>query len=208
MSTSKDFCQADHTSTEDLLSECTSYWKSGTLSQSATPAKKLEPDFHYDFISFLGVAQRLEIDFVPITWQPALDNVGEGGTAEIREALLDLQMSYAFKRIKQSQQDESRIFRELTSEILVLGHGSIREHPNIIRLEGICWDIPPGDEKVWPVLVFEKTQCGDLETFANSDAGKIMCFEDRLKLCLDVGTAVKDLHSCREQLKVSSYCIR
>lgn len=124
----------------------------------------------------------------------------------ICEALINLQMSYAFKRYKPSEQDKAKIFQELISEISVLGHGSIRSHPNITRLEGIAWDIPRGSNKVWPVLVFEKTKCGDLEKFANSQAGKIMGFEDRLKLCVDVGTAVNDLHSYCEPLNVSSLC--
>jgi hypothetical protein len=203
MSTPKDFGQADITHVEDQLSGCISYWRSGTLFQTAAAAASVKPRSHYNFVSFLGIAQRQQIDFLPITWQPALDKVGEGGTAEIREALINLQTSYAFKRFKPSDQDEGKVFRELISEISVLGHESIRSHPNITRLEGISWDIPRGGKNVWPVLVFEKTKCGDLEKFAHSQAGKIMGLEDRLKLCVDVGTAVNDLHSFREPFNIS-----
>ena len=52
-----------------------------------------QSDIHCDFLSFLGIAQMLRIDFLPITWQPALETVGHGGTAEIRQALVNLQMS-------------------------------------------------------------------------------------------------------------------
>jgi hypothetical protein len=202
MSTSNDLRQADPPNVEDRsFDTLTSFWKSGIFSQSAALAKVVAPDLHYDFISFLGVAQRLGIDFHPITWQPALDKVGEGGTADIRQALINLQMSFAFKRLKwprQARSDESRSLLALICEVSVLGHPLIRNHPNIIKLEGICWDISPGDEKVWPVLVFEKTQNGDLDRFMNSDAGKSLCLEERLKLCTDVATAVKDMHLCRE----------
>jgi serine/threonine protein kinase len=112
-----------------------------------------------------------------------------------------LQMSYAFKRIKWSRlarSNESRNFQALISEVLVLGHPLIRKHPNIIRLEGICWDFPPGDDRVWPVLVFEKAQNGDLARFLNSDPGKHINFENRLKLCANVAAALKFMHSCRE----------
>jgi Protein tyrosine and serine/threonine kinase len=202
MATSKDLRQADPPNVEDRsFDTLTSFWRSRIFSQSATPAKAAAPDLHYDFISFLGVAQRLRIDFLPITWQPALDKVGEGGTADIRQALINLQMSFAFKRLKWPRQvgsDESRSFLALISEVSILGHPSIRNHPNIIKLDGICWDISPDDEKVWPVLVFEKAQNGDLDRFMNSDTGKSLCLEERLKLCSDIATAVKDMHSYRE----------
>jgi hypothetical protein len=157
-----------------------------------------------NLITCLAVAQKLEIDFLPITWQPALSKVGAGGTAEIRQSLISLQMSFAFKVIKDAewvdkidktqQPREMRTrFQALISEISVLGHPSIREHPNIISLMGICWDILSSG-CVWPVLVFEKTVIGDLWSFAGSEEGKNASIETRLKLCADVATAVGDLH--------------
>jgi serine/threonine protein kinase len=159
-----------------------------------------QSDIHCDFLSFLGIAQTLKIDFLPITWQPALENVGHGGTAEIRQALVNLQMSFAFKRLTpaelpQSITDETKSFRTLIAEISVLGHPSIRDHPNIIRLEGICWDVVPGGEKVWPVLVFEKARHGDLHTFMEQAEGKRLTLEERLNVCADIAMAVNDMHS-------------
>lgn len=182
-------------------SDYTPFWRDGSLIQSAAPEKRVQSDTHYDFLAFLGLAQRIEIDFLPITWQPKLEVVGRGGTAEIWQALINVQTSFAFKRIKQSRQaslDERTIFQDLILEILALGNELIRSHPNMVRLEGICWDIRPGEEKIWPVLVFEKAQYGDLEKFTNSDRGKIMRFEDRLRLCVQIGTAIKDMHSFSE----------
>lgn len=158
----------------------------------------------YNLITFLAIAQKLEIDFLPIKWQPALSKVGAGGTAEIRQSLIHLQMSFAFKIIKDAEWidkiDETQRLREvktrfqaLVSEISVLGHPSVREHPNIISLLGICWDILPSG-CVWPVLVFERTALGDLWSFAESGEGKNISIETRLKLCADVATAVRDLH--------------
>ena len=176
---------------------------SGTLSHHATPAEISHADIHYDFISFLAVAQRRKFDFLPITWQPALDDVGRGATAEIRQSFINLQMSFAFKRmtpLNSLQQGERgyRAFRALISEVSVLGHPSIRKHPNVINLEGICWDVVGEEEAVWPVLVFEKTQYGDLCKFMESDVGLRMSMGDRLKLCVDIATAVMDMHSSRE----------
>jgi serine/threonine protein kinase len=198
MSTSSNFQELSASNNyPQPLDTLPSFWRSGNFSQSATSAQTNSLDSHHDFISFLAIAQRLKIDFLPITWQPALDRVGEGRTAEICQSLINLQTSFAFKRFKWSL-DESSNFRALISEISVLGNSLTRNHPNIIRLEGICWDIPPGDVKVHPVLVFEKTQYGDLEQFVDSATGSKMELQDRLKLCVDIGAAILAMHSNRK----------
>jgi hypothetical protein len=48
---------------------------------------------------------------------------------------------------------------------------------------------------VWPVLVLEKSQYGDLYNFATLPVGRELCFAKRLKLCVDVGTAISDMHN-------------
>jgi hypothetical protein len=190
--------------TDDLtFSDLVSFAKSGNYYQSATLARGTPADTPYDFLSILGIAQTLKIDFLPITWQPALEMVGHGGTAEIRQALVDLQMNFAFKRLisvepTQSTTDETKSFRTLIAEISALGHPLIRDHPNIIKLEGICWDVVPGGEKVWPVLVFEKARHGDLQTFMEQAEGKRLSLEERLNLCADITIAVHDMHSNSE----------
>jgi hypothetical protein len=173
-----------------------SFSKFGIPFQSAAPAIVRPSSIPHDFLTFLGIAQSLKIDFLPITWQPALDTVGQGGTAEIRQALINLQTSFAFKRlISTLPAEEARNFQALIAEISVLGQPSIRDHPNIITLEGICWDVIPETEKVWPVLVFEKARLGDLLAFMEQGAGKKLSLEDRLKLSVDIATAVAEMHS-------------
>jgi len=87
-----------------------------------------------------------------------------------------------------------QIFRALTNEIIVLGHRSIREHPNIGHLQGICWDIAP-DDTPWPVLVFEKSEYEDLYDFAQRPIGRAMGIDERVKLCVDIGSAIQYMHS-------------
>jgi hypothetical protein len=177
----------------------TGFHSSGRFIQSATPVREYGSNRRHDFISFLATAQALDIDFLPITWQPALESIGKGGTADIREAYINIQSSYAFKRVKRSRQNqvtENEIFRALISEILVLGQPSIRSHPNIIRLDGICWDILPSASGVWPALLFEKSELGDAEKFVHSDFGKSTSWSDRLGLCADVGSAIHEMHFC------------
>ena len=157
-------------------------------------------DSHCDLISFLAVAQTLDVDIYPIVWQPALDDIGLGGTAEIRQALMNLQISFAFKCTKQSQltwQEDVEMYRRLMSEVSVQAHPPIRDHPNVIMLEGVCWDLLP-DGGIWPVLIFEKTKFGNLAQFLASDEGKAQSFEMRLSLSADIAFALGDVHLCGE----------
>jgi hypothetical protein len=98
--------------------------------------------------------------------------LGSGGAGEANQSLVKLYTSFSFK-----------ISIALISEILVLRHRPIRNRLNIISLEGICREIPLGAEEIWPVLVSEKTQYGDLGIFACSNARKALRFEERLQLC-------------------------
>ena len=166
------------------------YYRAGYCSQSAAPIETAALDQSYDFIDILAVAQKMNIDFLPITWQPALDGVGKGGTAEIRQSLIELQMSFAFKRFKT---DKPNILDIIISELLVLGHPSLRKHPNIIPLQGICWDFSH-DEKVWPVLVFEKAQMEDMTRFMGSSSARLLSMNDKLTLCGGIAAAVRDMH--------------
>jgi hypothetical protein len=179
----------------------TRYTKSRTSFESAAPLQLHDSSGIFDFYSFLGVAQSLHIDFLPITWQQALEDVGIGGTSHIRQAPVNAQMSFVFKCFKEeAREDERKAFRALVSEISVLGHPSIRNHPHISRLEGVCWEIERAnnDKRIWPVLVFEKSPHGDLETFSSSTVFRQMSLRHRLDLCIDIGTAILDMHICRK----------
>jgi hypothetical protein len=114
-----------------------------------------------------------------------LEIVGRGATAEISQSFVNTWLSFVFKRFtlsKISEEDEHRAFEALITEASVLAHPAIRQQPNIINLEGICWDISKDGERVWPVLVFEKTEYGDLHRFIGSDVGRAMGFHEKLKL--------------------------
>ena len=176
-----------------------SFTSSGHFSASATLASAVATSTPYDLLTFLGIAQSLNIDFLPITWDAGQASIGQGGTAEISQSSVDLETAFAFKRLSPvnsalSEAQQTTIFKALIAEISVLGHKSIRGHGNINRLEGICWDIEPESEKVWPAFVFEKTQHGDLMTFMNHAAGTRLDLRNRLRLCAEIATAVSDLH--------------
>ena len=98
----------------------------------------------------------------------------------------------AFKRFHDSENSDDS-FLPMMSEVLILSQPPIQNHPNIVDLEGICWEIKPTKEKAVPVLVFEKAPW-DLQQFMNVREGMDMAIEDRLNLCADVGGAIATLH--------------
>jgi hypothetical protein len=154
-------------------------------------------DSECDLLTFLAVSQSMQVDILPITWQVTRDIVGKGGTSRINEAAINVQTSFAFKCVSNKQKRETpkaRIFQTLIIEVTVLSHHLLREHPHIVELQGICWDVPADDE-VWPVLVFEKTHFGDLYNFLRLPVGRAFSIAERLKLCVDVATAIIDMHA-------------
>lgn len=185
------------------------YSRSGFNLESATLENR---QHHFDLITFLGIAQKLHIDFLPITWQPALDYIGQGATAEIRQASANLQFSFAFKRPvfdpRLGFEDlERRLLPCLIAEISILGLKSIRNHPNINKLEGICWEVVPSEEErlsrealcvsrtggIVPVLVFEKARYGDLRSFMMQQAGRKLSFAQRIGICTDIAKALAEM---------------
>ena len=102
---------------------------------SARPVHASNQYADYNFIAVLGLAQRLRIRFLPITWQAALGRVGKGGQAGIHQALINVQTSFAFKLFQRPQQHP---FREIAQEMMALSHPVMRKHEHIITLEGIC----------------------------------------------------------------------
>ena len=190
-------------------SQLISFTTSGTFSLSATLASSAaatKTGTPYDLLTFLGIAQSLNIDFLPITWDAGEASIGQGGTAEISQSSVNLETAFAFKRLSPiesalSEAQQTTIFKALIAEIFVLGHKSIRGHGNVNRLEGICWDIEPESGRVWPAFVFEKTQHGDLKTFMDHGAGARLNLRNRLRLCAEIATAVSDLHLSGEQSK-------
>jgi hypothetical protein len=148
-----------------------------------------------DFISFLAIAQALKIRFLPIPWDEARNDIGSGGTGRISQALANIQASFAFKRVRDTDKREDDIFQALANEITILSHDTIREHSNIVQLQGLSWDIRQPYDKPWPALIFEKTDFGDMYNFASLPIGRQMSFDDRIKLCVDVGQGIIGMHS-------------
>lgn len=178
------------TSIDGWSSSLESDYNSTTVGSSARPVRASSRYRNYGFIAVLGLAQRLHIPFLPITWQPARGRLGSGGQAEINQSQLTPNVSFAFRLFNNHQRN---VFADIAQELAALSHPVVREHQHIARLEGMCWDISE-DGQACPVLVFQKSHLGDLHQFAKRERFRDLSLEDRLSLCADVGIAIRDMH--------------
>lgn len=182
-----------------------SYYSNSIAYQSAIGGVQESPLSHCDFLSFLAISQYLRIDILPITWQPALEDSGEGGTAQISQSIINAHLNFIFKRtnlsspVSQKKWADSLTYRALISEVRVLRSKHIRDHPNILQLQGICWEVVSVPQTVRPVLVFEKAQLGNMRAFMESNLGKSLCLEDRMHLIVALASALRLMHSHGER---------
>ena len=165
----------------------------GMFSHYSASASRTSGYVQNDLIAFLSIVQKCDVDYLPITWQSALSTLGVGGSGTISQSTFITDKPLAFKRFHHSD-DSDDDFSPLMSEVLILSQPPIQNHPNIVDLEGICWEVKPRTEKAAPVLVFEKASW-DLQQFMNVREGMDMVVEDRLKICADIGSAIMALHA-------------
>jgi hypothetical protein len=170
---------------------------------STAPQELFPTEEPFDLIDFMSVAQRRMVDFLPITWQPALEAIGGGGSADISQSLINLRTSFAFKRLVRRRNRRNNInLQVLISEILVLQSEPIRAHPNIVNLLGICWEFEAESGSIAPVLVFPKAHLGDLQTYMSTERRKTIGFETRLGLSIHIAQAIATLHDCSEHFSI------
>ena len=146
-----------------------------------------------DLIAFLSIVQNCDVDYLPITWQPTLTTLGAGGSGTISQSTFMTEKPLAFKRFHDSENSDDD-FLPMMSEVLILSQQPIQNHPNIVNLEGICWEVRRWTERAVPVLIFEKASW-DLQQFMNVREGMDMVVEDRLEICADIGGAIVALHA-------------
>ncbi|KAL4882880.1 kinase-like domain-containing protein [Aspergillus karnatakaensis] len=176
----------------------TSWLKDDGIGTSAVPAQSQHPDLpsiQESILEFLSIAQALEIDILPITWQAALPKIGEGATAYIWQSPFMEHARFAFKRMRPAgPSGQIWNMRALIAELLILGQRSVRTHPFISPLQGISWEIHQMTGEAWPVLVFGKANNGDMHTFMEGTVGPRVRYFDRVAICFQIGDAVRSLH--------------
>ena len=150
---------------------------------------------HHDLISFMGLMQRYGVDLLPIKWQPALADLGRGGSASVSQALINIQTSFAFKRVTFTNGETEECFDRLVKEVSILRHPELRNHDSLIRLEAYCCEILEEPEQISPVLIFEKAPLGDLQSFMLSERARSISSSVKLDFCSDIARALSALHS-------------
>jgi hypothetical protein len=148
-------------------------------------------------VSFLDTVQWAGVDLLSISWQLGLGRVGQGGTADIFQSLVDVNTTMTFKRWSKdlTESDTQHVYEKASAEIISLSRPTVQKHRNIIKLVGVCWDIDREQQTVYPALVSEKSTNGDMVTFLGSDRGRSMTLQEQLGFCLQVAEALCVLHS-------------
>lgn len=78
--------------------------------------------------------------------------------------------------------------------MLALQHSPLANHPNIVKLKGLCWEVTDNENEVLPVLVFDQAQF-DLEQFLSLPESVEYGIEDRMFILGDISDAICALHS-------------
>jgi hypothetical protein len=169
-----------------------------------------------DIISLIATVHHLKVDLLSLVWQTAREPIGWGGTSQVNEALVDIHTSFAFKRVSEKRKlnrKKADILRDIIHELSVLSDPSIRQHPKILEIQGVCWDVPhavdesrtwePQQSDVWPVLVFEKSQYGDLKHFVPLPVGRQLHICEKLNICVDIGIAISSMHRNRKHIDIA-----
>lgn len=157
-------------------------------------------DSHVDLLAFLATAQVNLTDFLPIVWYPSY-YLGRGGFAVLNQSPVKAEFGFAFKRLgqhSQPQDEEMEDFSSSITELAILRHKPIASHPNVIKLEGICWEVTAEEDRILPVLVFEKAKYGDMFQFRDMEEGKKLTIWQKVSLCAQILDALYTLHASRK----------
>ena len=165
----------------------------GIFSRHSASASRTNGNVQNDLIAFLSIVQKCDVNYLPITWQPALGTLGVGGSGEISQSTFITDKPLAFKRFHYPENSDGD-FLPIMSEVLILNQPPIQNHPNIVDLEGVSWEIKPITKKAVPMLIFEKASW-DLQQFMNVREGMDMAVDDRLEICANIGSAIMALHA-------------
>jgi hypothetical protein len=178
--------------------------RGGQIVWSSNLAQADNHDYHFDLLSFISIAQSFGIDFINITWQPALESLGKGASSTVQQAQMDATFDLAFKRSTSwsgtytTEQQGVERYKAIIYELIALE--LLIEHPNVIDLIGITWETDGETEEVWPVLLAERSVYGNMFEFLQSATGRALNSLARLGICADVAKACLAVHSLGEQV--------
>ncbi|KAF5026822.1 hypothetical protein F66182_1106 [Fusarium sp. NRRL 66182] len=119
-------------------------------------------------------------------------------TAGSAPAVIRQKRVVALKTIRiESQSDElPKVgWDHVLLEIRALLHETLRYHPNIVRLIGLCWGSSTASANVYPQLVIEHAEHGTLEDLQSSSESPLP-FAIKQKLLYDAGKGLSIIHAC------------
>ncbi|KAF3062494.1 hypothetical protein CFAM422_010669 [Trichoderma lentiforme] len=179
---------------------------------TALPESK-KKQVKYNILTYLACVQKCQIDITDMVPIEAQGILGRGGQAIVVQTQQSLETTLAFKfRIPEPSTFGSRswrngkgddaAFREICSEVMALGHPEIREHPNIVQLLAVSWELRKKKGwifghtlQVWPMMIFEKALHEDLGKFMTVGEGKDLDLAARVGICADLASALAVVHS-------------
>ncbi|KAG8666894.1 hypothetical protein FPOAC1_011716 [Fusarium poae] len=128
-----------------------------------------------ELLRFVAIAQRLGVDFLFFgSREYGLPLDGDGASGVVTTRPLTAQASFSFKSFKKTADltQKASIYRALISEIYILQHPLIKNHPNFVRLYGVGFDVArnysdegEGLPEIWPTLILERAKDGNLAAF-------------------------------------------
>jgi serine/threonine protein kinase len=129
-----------------------------------------------------------------------LHSLGIGASVKVWRVLhpqdrSDLVLKSAAGEAVRDREARSLYMKRLVTELRVMSHPPLRDHPNIASLLGLIWHC---DESygfpVLPILVMEYSPLGTLNNFLDKKKPSLAL---KKQLCLDVANGLKALHVCR-----------
>lgn len=137
----------------------------------------------------LVMAQRLCIDFLPVTHQQTLGSIGRGATGVVRQGYINSRLELAFKT--------AETLSKFLNEMITLSLFSLRTHCFTVTIEGLGWTIQDETGDIRPALVFEKAAHGSLESFMRGNVGRSLNMAQRIALCCQIAIVMRDMEEWR-----------
>jgi hypothetical protein len=156
------------------------------------------PEEDFDLATFLAIVQSIpDARILPLTpiFKTKYSKYGSSGQVCLPGTNITKE-GVAFKRFHGIS--DSEVFQAATCEVIVLERPAFRQHPNVVNLLGVVFDVYAQNGvpyRVLPCLALELSELGSLSKFL--DDTEISTYQ-KLMFCLDIGNAIRTLHEFSE----------
>lgn len=166
----------------------------------------------YNILTCIACAQQRGIDLVGLSPLEVQGQLGQGGQATVTQTRASVDTVLAFKKpspkgvgswlsTRSLSKKIENVYRDVATEVMALGELGIRGHPNIIQLQAISWEVQNNRTwtfkkapRVWPVLLMERADHGDLQSYMATKEGSELSFEDKIEFCHGIASAIAAAH--------------